>query len=81
LCDVYAEVSGRAPGEGMGVLRDIIIADTDAEAHAIWHESGYFCGANGFCRSDSPRGWRIRRPARRRTYSRTGSRLSARLTL
>src|ERR1700730_12928294 len=48
LCDVYAEVSGRAPGEGMGVLRDIIIADTDAEAHAIWHESGYFCGREWF---------------------------------
>src|ERR1700719_1156012 len=48
LCDVYAEVSGRAPGEGMGVLRDIIIADTDEEAHAIWHESGYFCGREWF---------------------------------
>ena len=54
LCDVYADVSGRAPGEGMGVLRDVIIADTDEEAHAIWHESGYFCGREwfvpfGFC--------------------------------
>src|ERR1700736_5243145 len=48
LCDVYAEVSGRAPGDGMGVLRDIIIADTDEEARAIWHDSGYFCGREWF---------------------------------
>ena len=32
----------------MGVLRDITIADTDEEAHAIWHESGYFCGREWF---------------------------------
>src|ERR1700730_8477314 len=48
LCDVYAEVSGRAPGDGMGVLRDVIIADTDEEARAIWHDSGYFCGRKCF---------------------------------
>ena len=27
-----ADVSGRAPGEGLGVLRDVIVADTDDEA-------------------------------------------------
>jgi alkanesulfonate monooxygenase SsuD/methylene tetrahydromethanopterin reductase-like flavin-dependent oxidoreductase (luciferase family) len=48
LCDLYAEVSGKAVGEGMGVLRDVIIADTDAEAHALWKQSGYFVGREWF---------------------------------
>ena len=38
LYDVYAEVSGKPSGQGMGVLRDVIIADTDAEAMALWRE-------------------------------------------
>ena len=32
----------------MGVLRDLIIADTDAEAKEIWRHSGYFCGREWF---------------------------------
>jgi alkanesulfonate monooxygenase SsuD/methylene tetrahydromethanopterin reductase-like flavin-dependent oxidoreductase (luciferase family) len=48
LCEVYAEVSGKPLGEGMGVLRDIVIADSDDEARAIWRESGYFCGHEWF---------------------------------
>ena len=48
LCEVYAEVSGKPMGEGMGVLRDIVIADTDAEAKEIWRHSGYFCGREWF---------------------------------
>jgi alkanesulfonate monooxygenase SsuD/methylene tetrahydromethanopterin reductase-like flavin-dependent oxidoreductase (luciferase family) len=48
LCELYAEVSGKALGEGMGVLRDLVIADTDEEAKAIWHHSGYFCGREWF---------------------------------
>src|SRR5689334_9171201 len=36
LCDLYAAESGKPLGEGMGVLRDLIIADTDEEAKAIW---------------------------------------------
>jgi alkanesulfonate monooxygenase SsuD/methylene tetrahydromethanopterin reductase-like flavin-dependent oxidoreductase (luciferase family) len=48
LFDVYAEVSGRPLGEGIGVLRDVIVADTDAEAQALWHDSGIFCGAAWF---------------------------------
>ncbi|MGC1190575.1 MAG: LLM class flavin-dependent oxidoreductase, partial [Candidatus Binatus sp.] len=40
LCEVYAEVSKRPLGDGMGVLRDIVIADTDEQARAIWRESG-----------------------------------------
>jgi alkanesulfonate monooxygenase SsuD/methylene tetrahydromethanopterin reductase-like flavin-dependent oxidoreductase (luciferase family) len=48
LCRLYADVSQNPIGEGMGVLRDVIIADTDDEALAIWHESGYFCGHEWF---------------------------------
>jgi alkanesulfonate monooxygenase SsuD/methylene tetrahydromethanopterin reductase-like flavin-dependent oxidoreductase (luciferase family) len=48
LFDLYAEVSGRPRGEGMGVLRDLIIADTDAEAKALWEESAVFVGNNWF---------------------------------
>src|SRR6202051_104501 len=36
LYDVYAEVSGRPRGHGTGLLRDVIIADTDEEAMALW---------------------------------------------
>ena len=44
LYKVYAEVSGRPLGEGMGLLRDVIIADSDAEAMALWKDSGIFSG-------------------------------------
>ncbi|MBV9015296.1 MAG: LLM class flavin-dependent oxidoreductase, partial [Alphaproteobacteria bacterium] len=36
LYDVYADVSGRRRGGGMGILRHVIIADSDAEAIALW---------------------------------------------
>ena len=45
---VYAEVSGKPKGEGMGVLRDVIIADTDEEAMALWRNSGQFAGRAWF---------------------------------
>ena len=48
LCEIYAEASGKPFGEGMGVLRDIVIADTDDEAKALWRDSGYFCGREWF---------------------------------
>jgi alkanesulfonate monooxygenase SsuD/methylene tetrahydromethanopterin reductase-like flavin-dependent oxidoreductase (luciferase family) len=48
LCELYAEVSGKSVGEGMGVLRDVVIADSDAEAKDIWRRSGYFCGHEWF---------------------------------
>lgn len=53
LYEVYAEeaaLAGRtlAPGEGLGVLRDVIVADTDAEAHAAWRHGAAFCGAAWF---------------------------------
>jgi alkanesulfonate monooxygenase SsuD/methylene tetrahydromethanopterin reductase-like flavin-dependent oxidoreductase (luciferase family) len=48
LFELYAELSGRPLGEGIGVLRDVVIADTDEEAMAIWHNSGAFCGAAWF---------------------------------
>ncbi|HLW69464.1 MAG TPA: LLM class flavin-dependent oxidoreductase [Candidatus Binataceae bacterium] len=48
LCEIYAEASGTPLGAGMGVLRDIVIADTDEEAKALWRDSGYFCGREWF---------------------------------
>ena len=39
---------GLAPGEGIGVLRDVVIADTDEEAWALWRQSGSFVGAAWF---------------------------------
>src|SRR6188474_2603728 len=36
LFEVYAAASGRKLGEGMGMLRDIIIADSDEEARQLW---------------------------------------------
>ncbi len=48
LCDIYAEVSGKPRGEGMGVLRDVVIADSDDEARQLWRDSGYFCGHHWF---------------------------------
>jgi len=48
LYDLYAEVSGRPLGEGIGVLRDIIIADSDEEALAQWADGAVFCGRMWF---------------------------------
>ena len=79
LCDVYAEVSGKPLGEGMGVLRDVIIADTDAEAHAALARERLLLrprmvrAVRIFARD-----WTIRRPARRRPVRATASRSSAR---
>jgi alkanesulfonate monooxygenase SsuD/methylene tetrahydromethanopterin reductase-like flavin-dependent oxidoreductase (luciferase family) len=48
LFRVYAEESGRELGDGVGVLRDVVIADTDEEALALWADSGLFCGVSWF---------------------------------
>jgi alkanesulfonate monooxygenase SsuD/methylene tetrahydromethanopterin reductase-like flavin-dependent oxidoreductase (luciferase family) len=48
LFQIYAEASGRPLGDGIGVLRDVVIADSDDEATAIWRDSGAFCGAAWF---------------------------------
>lgn len=48
LCELYAQVSGKPVGEGMGILRDVVIADTDEEAKDLWRQSGYFCGHEWF---------------------------------
>jgi alkanesulfonate monooxygenase SsuD/methylene tetrahydromethanopterin reductase-like flavin-dependent oxidoreductase (luciferase family) len=48
LYDVYSEVSGRPRGQGTGLLRDVIIADTDEEAMALWADSGQFTGRAWF---------------------------------
>ncbi|MEM8976804.1 MAG: LLM class flavin-dependent oxidoreductase [Pseudomonadota bacterium] len=42
LFDVYAEASGRPVGDGVAMLRDVIIADTDEEARELWANSGPF---------------------------------------
>lgn len=42
LFEFYGEVSGKPLGEGMGVLRDLVIADSDAEAREIWRNSGLY---------------------------------------
>jgi alkanesulfonate monooxygenase SsuD/methylene tetrahydromethanopterin reductase-like flavin-dependent oxidoreductase (luciferase family) len=48
LVHLYAEVSGRPPGEGVGVLRDVVIAASDAEAQELWRRGPVFCGAAWF---------------------------------
>jgi alkanesulfonate monooxygenase SsuD/methylene tetrahydromethanopterin reductase-like flavin-dependent oxidoreductase (luciferase family) len=48
LYNVYGEVSGRPRGQGLGLLRDVIIADSDAEAIALWKNSGVFSGRAWF---------------------------------
>jgi alkanesulfonate monooxygenase SsuD/methylene tetrahydromethanopterin reductase-like flavin-dependent oxidoreductase (luciferase family) len=48
LFEVYAEESGRPLGDGIGVLRDVIVADSDEEAQALWASSGTFVGAAWF---------------------------------
>ena len=48
LVQLYAEVSGRPAGDGIGVLRDVIVADSDEEAMALWADSGAFCGGAWF---------------------------------
>src|SRR6185436_6055736 len=48
LVKVYAEVSGRPRGEGLGMLRDVIIADSDSEAIQLWKDSGVFSGRAWF---------------------------------
>jgi alkanesulfonate monooxygenase SsuD/methylene tetrahydromethanopterin reductase-like flavin-dependent oxidoreductase (luciferase family) len=53
LFDVYADEArscGREVevGDDMGVLRDVIVADTDEEAVSLWASSGIFVGAAWF---------------------------------
>jgi len=36
------------PGEGLGVLRDVFVADSDAEALELWRQAGAFVGAAWF---------------------------------
>jgi alkanesulfonate monooxygenase SsuD/methylene tetrahydromethanopterin reductase-like flavin-dependent oxidoreductase (luciferase family) len=48
LFDVYARESGRPFGDGVGVLRDVVIAESDDAAMALWADSGAYCGAAWF---------------------------------
>ena len=42
LAQIYAEESGRAPGNGVAYLRDVVVADTDAEAFDLWRDASRF---------------------------------------
>jgi alkanesulfonate monooxygenase SsuD/methylene tetrahydromethanopterin reductase-like flavin-dependent oxidoreductase (luciferase family) len=44
LFEIYASASGRALGEGVGLLRDIIIGNSDEEARQLWTQSATFAG-------------------------------------
>lgn len=53
LYEVYQDEASKVgrklePGEGLGVLRDVVVADTDEEALELWHQTGAFCGAAWF---------------------------------
>ena len=48
LLDLYAQVAGRRRGVNVGILRDVIIADSDAEAISLWRDSGTFAGRAWF---------------------------------
>ena len=53
LYEVYQEEAhsnGRRleEGEGLGLLRDVVVADTDEEALQLWQQGGAFCGAAWF---------------------------------
>jgi alkanesulfonate monooxygenase SsuD/methylene tetrahydromethanopterin reductase-like flavin-dependent oxidoreductase (luciferase family) len=45
LFEIYADEGGTA---GMGILRDVVVADTDEEALGLWAASGAFVGAAWF---------------------------------
>lgn len=42
LIDVYAEESGLPRGEGVALLRDVVVADSDEEALALWSDGPAF---------------------------------------
>lgn len=53
LYAVYREEAARGgrtlrPGEGLGVLRDVVVADSDAEAFRLWKHGAAFCGKAWF---------------------------------
>jgi alkanesulfonate monooxygenase SsuD/methylene tetrahydromethanopterin reductase-like flavin-dependent oxidoreductase (luciferase family) len=53
LYEVYGDEAAKAgrtlaPGEGLGVLRDVIVADSDAEALELWGHGAAFCGGAWF---------------------------------
>ena len=53
LYEVYHEEAAACgrdlkPGEGLGVLRDVLIADSEAEAMETWYRTAAFCGGAWF---------------------------------
>jgi alkanesulfonate monooxygenase SsuD/methylene tetrahydromethanopterin reductase-like flavin-dependent oxidoreductase (luciferase family) len=48
LFRLSADVSGQPLGDGIGVLRDVVIADSDEEAMQLWGDSAAFVGAAWF---------------------------------
>ena len=72
LYEVYHDEATKAgrelvPGEGLGVLRDVIVADSDEEALELWRDSGAFCGAAWFSPFGFDRG--LTDPARGERYT------------
>jgi alkanesulfonate monooxygenase SsuD/methylene tetrahydromethanopterin reductase-like flavin-dependent oxidoreductase (luciferase family) len=53
LYEVYQDEAGKSgrkleAGEGLGVLRDVVVAETDDEARALWSKGAAFCGSAWF---------------------------------
>jgi len=48
LVDVYADESDRSPGDGVALLRDVVVAPTDDEAMALWADGPLFGFASWF---------------------------------
>src|SRR5262249_46053166 len=48
LIEIFADASGLPPGEGIGVLRDVVVANTDEEAETLWADGPLFCGSMWF---------------------------------
>ena len=48
LAELYAEVSGRPLGDGIAYVRDVVVADSDEEAIALWREASRFVGEAWF---------------------------------
>ena len=53
LYEVYSDEAAKvgrelATGEGLGVLRDVLVLDSDSEALELWGQGGAFCGSAWF---------------------------------
>src|SRR5206468_1570185 len=48
LIELFADLSGLPAGEGIGVLRDVVVAESDDEAQALWADGPLFTGSMWF---------------------------------